>query len=177
MICQENSDYKKLSKKISDFYKLDEPIKDMQDVSKIFNHILYETLGRDIYNSNYTFMYRCHNYPSSKDLNYQISNLNYYLFKVPYNDYKIIYDILCKSVNNKAYYSTENKGHYAEKERYKLDILKPFTFVGMKSLEEVCDIYIKNMNSLEVLDKYNNVFKRFCKTYNEDNKLVRKRTE
>lgn len=177
MICQENSDYKKLSKKISDFYKLDEPIKDMQDVSKVFNHILYETLGRDIYNSNYTFMYRCHNYPSSKDLNYQISNLNYYLFKVPYNDYKIIYDILCKSVNNKAYYSTENKGHYAEKERYKLDILKPFTFVGMKSLEEVCDIYIKNMNSLEVLDKYNNVFKRFCKTYNEDNKLVRKRTE
>lgn len=155
-----------LARLLNNYYGNTKKINNLKDDIKLFNHILNEVIGKNIYENDYPFIYKVHMATCFKEAEYQIANLNYYLFRIPYEDYKIIYDIICNKNNNKAFYSCTNLGHYAEHERYKLE-LKPFTFVGYNLLSLINDLYIKNKPKEELIEKYSENFEELVKTYNK----------
>ena len=142
----------------------------LKEISKQFTRFLNEVIGSDIYYNDCPCIYKVHLVGSSSEIEYQLSNLNYYLFRITYEDYNIIYDIICNKTNNKAYYSLENYGHYAEKSRYKLE-LKPFTFVGYNLFSLLNDLYIKKLSKEELNKKYLEEFSEIINFYNKNNNI------
>jgi len=155
------------SRIINKHFKKTDNKDNLKDITKQFTHLLNEVIGSDIYYNDYPFIYKVHMAGSSSEVEYQIANLNYYLFRIPYEDYNIIYDIICNKTNNKAYYSLKNYGHFAEKERYKLE-LKPFTYVGYNLFSLINDLYIKKLSKEELDKKYLDSFSEIVNYYNKN---------
>lgn len=152
---------------LNKYYRKDKKLKDLSDITKLYSHALNEVVGKNIFDNDYPFIYKVHVAGDSNKIVEQLSNLNYYLFRIPYDEFKIIYDIICNKNNNKAYYSCINLGHFAEGERYKTEILKPFTCVGINSLNLITDLYIKGLTKQELEEKYQEEFNELVKLYNK----------
>jgi len=78
------------SRIINKHFKKTDNKDNLKDITKQFTHLLNEVIGSDIYYNDYPFIYKVHMAGSSSEVEYQIANLNYYLFRIPYEDYNII---------------------------------------------------------------------------------------
>lgn len=161
------------------YYKFDYNASTLKDVGDTFNHILNANIGKTIANNNIPFIYKIQAGPNSKEVYNQINNLNSYLFYLDTDDYRKIYEIICNKNNARARYSTINNGHFGEHIRYKLDILKSFTYIGYSLQQVLIDLYINNLSYESLQAKYGMEFQKLVAYYNKklyglDDKLLEK---
>lgn len=71
-----------------------------------------------------------------------ISNLNYILSKIPEQDFRNIYKIICDDINI-SYYDTKSDGHSELNAKYRSDILNPLnSYLGIMAQRLVTEYFI-----------------------------------
>ncbi len=149
------------------YYEKDAKCTTINDIDNTLVDILNNSINRKIRDYEVPFIYKIHENQSPTNILDQITNLNWYMFRLTDKDFNTIYNIICNSNNKKARYSLNNIGHYAENKKSMLNVTKPISFIGLKLQELITNILNNNYSKKELVDKYNEEFLELVNYYNK----------
>lgn len=152
---------------LHNYYNLETNAQTFNEIDKSLVDFLTKTISLKIKQKQIPFVYKVQDNPNVDDYIEQLTNLNWYMFRLKDSDFRLVYKVICNKNNTKAHYSLTNKGHYGTKRKSFINITKPLSFIGLISQKMLDEIFIKNISVEEINEIYEKEFIELVDYYNE----------
>lgn len=131
-----------------------------------FNKLLMEEIGKHIEKSKLPFIYQVQEEANDAEFAYQLTNLNWFFFRIDDTLFKKLYHIICNKQNTKVHYSRENIGHYSLNRKVQFDLFKS-NYVSLMIQRFLIDMYINELPNDELIKTYEEDFVKLINYYNK----------